>query len=408
MTQDERARLIVATDCDPIAYSTLQPGLEYFDTPNGYVAYRKALGLRLTLGPPVCAASDRKRLADAFLAEKGHAVFFYVTEDFARLLPDRFSAGIGIDKVVPLSGELTSAKEVRGALKKARAAGFRVAPVRAEDHAAVATINAQYLGTRALPYEMKFLNRPMDLADDGLARQYVLRWKENGVDAVRGYARLNPNFRSGVARGYLLDILRFGPTKLWGVFFAAPVVANTGERLAQVGDEMVTMWDGQQIQIGEQQMPATVRGRAYPLEVCVRPGRDGLIADANVTVVLTGTTSVRRYTVSGAGAADLVVVSCDGSQPLLKAVLSEAQTNSALPAGIIQSVRVESADIDPLNIPTNRMRVILDVGTTDTGTLILSDGSRWSPSDQRPIATGVQLVYLVPALESSQDAVWEP
>lgn len=234
-----RARLIVANDCDPIAYSTLQPGLEYFETSYGYVAYRSALGLRLTLGPPVCAASDRQRLAEAFLAEKGHGVFFYVTEDFARLLPDHFTAGIGIDKVVPLAGDVASAKEVRGAVKKARAAEFRLEPVRPSDHGAIEAINGQYLGTRALPYEMKFLNRPMELADDGLARQYVLRWKEKDVDAVRGYARLNPHFRGGVARGYLLDILRFGPTKLWGVFFAA--VAALADALRKDGVEELSL-----------------------------------------------------------------------------------------------------------------------------------------------------------------------
>lgn len=238
-----RADLVKQHGVDAIAYSTLQPGLEYFETSYGYIAYRSALGLRLTLGPPVCAPEDRLALANRFLeAGNGHGVFFYVADDFARLLGRGHCAGIGVDKVVPLAGaRLESSKEVRGALKKAHAAGFRIE--RLTDVGGVRpqleAINARYLGARALPTEMKFLNRPMEFTDDGLGRQYVLRWKENGDDAVRGYARLNPRFEGGVARGDLLDILRFGPTRLWGVFYAA--VATLAAELRAEGVEELSL-----------------------------------------------------------------------------------------------------------------------------------------------------------------------
>ena len=225
---DARAQLLVKHDCDAIAYSTLQPGLEYFDTSFGYVAYRSVAGLKLTLGPPVCAAGDRLALAERFMREHSGAVFFYVPEDFARLLSGAMrSTGIGVDKVLPLGREaLDTSKQVRGALKKAAAAGFtleRIVEPSAEVRAQVEQINARYLETCALPYEMKFLNRPMQLDGDPLGLHYALRWREDGVDAVRGYARLNPQFKNGKTHGYLLDILRFGRTKLWGVFYASVV-----------------------------------------------------------------------------------------------------------------------------------------------------------------------------------------
>lgn len=194
---------------------------------------------------------------------------------------------------------------------------------------------------------------------------------------------------------------------VWGVFFAAPPAATTSERLAQVGDQTVPMWDGQQLQVGEQQLKATIRGDAYPLEVCVQPGRDGLVATAGNTVVLTGTTSIRRYVVADSGAYDLAVASCDSGETLFAATLSDVRTSDTLPAGIILAVRVEGADVDPLNIPTNRMRVVLDVATTESGTLVLADGSRWSATEQQQNERGARLIYLVPASDSPQDGGWE-
>lgn len=223
-----REQLVVAHGSDAIAYSTLQPGLQYFETSYGYIAYRESHGVRLTLGAPVCAPGDRQALAEQFLGQGAPAVFFYVAEDFARLWAGRrWVAGIGVDKVLKLgSARLDEAKAVRGAVKKAAAAGFALEPLQTvgtEARAQLEAINARYLEGRALSYEMKFLNRPMQLDDGGLGRHFALRWREDGVDAVRGYVRLNPCFRDGRPAGYLLDVLRFAKTKLWGVFYAAVV-----------------------------------------------------------------------------------------------------------------------------------------------------------------------------------------
>ena len=54
--------LMRAHGSDPISYSTLQPGLSYFETSFGYVAFQRALGFELTLGPPVCAEGDRAEI----------------------------------------------------------------------------------------------------------------------------------------------------------------------------------------------------------------------------------------------------------------------------------------------------------------------------------------------------------
>ena len=55
----ERARQIAELSDDPIAFSTLQEGLAYCETSYGYIAYRRVLGVDITLGPPIAAPADR-------------------------------------------------------------------------------------------------------------------------------------------------------------------------------------------------------------------------------------------------------------------------------------------------------------------------------------------------------------
>jgi lysylphosphatidylglycerol synthetase-like protein (DUF2156 family) len=228
---ERRTRLVLEHGSDPIAYSTLQRGLRYFETDKGYIAYHSAWGVHITLGPPVCAPQDRSELALRFLRAKPRVVFFYIPLDFAQLLSDvderrTFCAGLGVDKVIPVGAPLDSAKEVRGSLKKARASGFTIeranlGGLSAEERARLADINERYLAGRRQTEEMKFLNRPMEFEDDGLARVYLLRWREGDSEKVHGYARLNPYFVGGKLAGYLLDVLRFESTRLWGVFYSA-------------------------------------------------------------------------------------------------------------------------------------------------------------------------------------------
>src|SRR5262249_13516095 len=79
-----------------------------------------------------------------------------------------------------------------------------------------------------------FLNRPMSLSEDGLARTYLLRNcdGESEHKGTLGYMVLNPWFREGRVAGDLLDILRVLATRQWGGFYAA-VASLSGELLAE-------------------------------------------------------------------------------------------------------------------------------------------------------------------------------
>mgnify|MGYP001310506636 CR=1 FL=1 len=220
-----RADLLRAHGVDPISYSTLQPGLEYFETSFGYVAYARAAGFALTLGPPVCAAGDRRAMLERFFSAVKRPVFFYVLADVAqeaKELGGRWyrRCAIGIDKVLSLDAPLDRDAKVKSAAKKAKKAGLTLEEVRpsAADRPRIFDINAAYLKKAAVPVEMRFLNRPLSFDDDGLARLFVLRVEGE----LLGYASVDPyGFEGGRPTGYLLNLLRFGKTSLWGVYYSA-------------------------------------------------------------------------------------------------------------------------------------------------------------------------------------------
>jgi lysylphosphatidylglycerol synthetase-like protein (DUF2156 family) len=224
---------------DLIACSTLQHGLDVFETSFGFWAHRRVLGMDITLGGPICAPDDRPEMIRRFLSRSRRPVLFYVREDLVRALDGSglHCAGIGIDRHVDLDALLARpARPVQGAVKQARRAGVRVEPL---DLATLdpATrrrldeITARYLAGAEVNKEMTFLNRPMSLVPDGMRRVFALR--AGGHGGVFGYAVLNPIYAAGAVTAYLLDILRFEPTRVWGVWLST-VHALAG-RLAAEG-----------------------------------------------------------------------------------------------------------------------------------------------------------------------------
>lgn len=224
---------------DLIASSTLQDGLEWLDTSFGAWAYRRVWGMDVTLGGPLCDPSDRPAMIERLLARSRRPIVCYVRGEVIEALDgSRLAcAGMGVDRHVDLGRFLASpAREVRGALRKSRRARFAVREVKRVDPALEARlrdIDARYLAHAECTREMSFLNRPMSYAADGLRRLFVLEKHDREHDGAFGFAVLNPIFDAGRVTGYLLDLLRFEPTRLWGVW---PTVVHTlAERLASEG-----------------------------------------------------------------------------------------------------------------------------------------------------------------------------
>jgi len=222
--------LIRAYGSDPIAYSTLQPGLSYFETSFGYIAYQRAFGFDMTLGPPICADKDRSEIIERFLRHYRRPIFFYVQRDIADLVSalggSRFyMSGMGIDKVLPLE---TTPHElhprVRGALKKAQRGNLSLREVRPsqlnyQERERIDSITRSYLRKSSVQVEMRFINRPISFDANEFSRMFVLQ--QGPERQIFGYAVLDPYFDNGRILGYLLNLIRFEPTRLWGVYYSA-------------------------------------------------------------------------------------------------------------------------------------------------------------------------------------------
>lgn len=226
---------------DLIACSTLQEGLDVFETSFGFWAHLRVRGMEVTLGGPICAPDDRPDMIRRFLAHARRPVLFYVREDLLRALDGAglHCAGIGIDRHVAIDALLsTPDSQVRGAVKKASRARVHLEPLDLAtlDRATrrrMDEITRRYLAGSEVTREMRFLNRPMSFVPDGMRRVFALHKHDREHDGMFGYAVLNPIYEAGRVTSYLLDILRFEPTRLWGVWLGT--VHALAVRLATEG-----------------------------------------------------------------------------------------------------------------------------------------------------------------------------
>jgi lysylphosphatidylglycerol synthetase-like protein (DUF2156 family) len=226
---------------DLIACSALQEGLEVFETSFGFWAHRRVRGMDITLGGPICAPDDRPDMIRRFLSHARRPILFYVREDVLRDLDGAglHCAGIGIDRHVDVDALLSAPDpQVRGAVRKARKARVHLEPLDLAtlDRATrqrMDEITRRYLLGSEVTREMTFLNRPMSFVPDGMRRVFALHKHDQEHDGMFGYAVLNPIYEAGQVTSYLLDILRFEPTRLWGVWLST--VHALAERLSAEG-----------------------------------------------------------------------------------------------------------------------------------------------------------------------------
>lgn len=239
MTRDAQVRRFGGGDL--IACATLQDGLEAFETSFGFWAYRRVWGMDVTLGGPICAPSDRRAMIERFLARSRRPILCYVRDELVRELDGTTlaCAGMGVDRHVDLDALIAApVKEVRGALKKAEKARLSLTPIdlAALDGATrrrLEAITARYLANAECTVEMSFINRPMSYLPDPHRRVFLLEKHDREHDGLFGYAVLNPIYEDGRATSYLLDILRFEPTRLWGLW--PTVVYELGALLHREG-----------------------------------------------------------------------------------------------------------------------------------------------------------------------------
>ncbi len=235
---------------DLIANATLQPGLEALETSYGFWAYRRVRETCVTLGGPLCAPGDRGAMLDRLLATQRSPLLCYVREDLLASLDaggaelrarGLYAAGMGCDHHLDVARLLARpGAEVQSAVRKAQRSGLALAPLDLahagpEARAKLAGISREFLARAEIGREMSFLNRPLTPEAAGERVAFWLTTRDHAPPGADGHTRvssppspdrifgvvvLNPIFDQGALTGYLLDVLRFQKTRLWGLWLA--------------------------------------------------------------------------------------------------------------------------------------------------------------------------------------------
>ncbi len=205
-----------------MAYSTLQPGLEYFVHERlGYLAYlplRHPLlaprRLHVVIGNPIGEVGAYGALLDAYLQRPGAAatVFLHVTEAFAEVASRR---GLPVNEL-GVEWELDLAAfdlglrgshyaHLRHWRNKARRDGVRVVegPLSALDRNALLALNRDWLQRKG-GHELAGLNRPLTFEDEEDVR-YFRAVRDGRLLALTGF---DPMYREGRVVGYLHNVSR--------------------------------------------------------------------------------------------------------------------------------------------------------------------------------------------------------
>ena len=127
-TQGERLGYLMNHGVHSMAFSTLQPDMEYFDIPGvGYVAYARYLGMKFVLSDPVCDPSQMELMLDRFVAKFPNAVFAQVTKNVVDILHRKhhyYGTQLGSESKIPLADWSLAGKKkqiIRTAINQAAA-----------------------------------------------------------------------------------------------------------------------------------------------------------------------------------------------------------------------------------------------------------------------------------------------
>jgi lysylphosphatidylglycerol synthetase-like protein (DUF2156 family) len=227
-----------------LAYSTLQDGLKYFESTDGYLAYSVYRGTRFVLADPVAPVTVWPQLVGRFLREYPHSCFCQISRLMAQLLIRHGFAinELGTDFQIRIASyEFTGPKKfhIRYAERTLNKRGFRIAEL---NETTVSWTDARIvsgLWKRRRPYitrETAFLSRPIVFADEIDTRKFFVL----GPSGIVAFVFFDPIYQAGEVIGYLSNSKRFLETAPTGFDYAVAKFAldrfrREGKRLLHLG-----------------------------------------------------------------------------------------------------------------------------------------------------------------------------
>ncbi len=203
------------------AFSTLQPGMQYFDMEGvGYIAYMRKWGKIFVLSDPVCAAQHFELLLERFHARFPNANYIQCTRATVEILHRRFGlfgtqfgSEIRIDlKTWTLGGK--KKQILRTAINQAEKRGVVVKESFTDDH--LREISEAWIKTRKCKSnEIRFLIRPMAMNYRENERRFYAY--EDGKPV--GFIYFDPIYYRNQIISYVPNISRASAEFKQGLFY---------------------------------------------------------------------------------------------------------------------------------------------------------------------------------------------
>jgi lysylphosphatidylglycerol synthetase-like protein (DUF2156 family) len=198
-----------------MAYATLQPGMKYFHSHGGYLAYDRCWGVTFVLGDPVAPAEDHAAILEAFVRQHPRACFCEVSQQTGALLERLgwFVNEFGADMELHLpTYDFTGPKKskFRQAAHKIEREGYTIEErcVADGDRREIDALCASWLATKTVRREARFLVRPFHFGDEPEVRKFYLRDRDGWIVAFVGF---DPICHEGEVIGYSPAIKRRSP-----------------------------------------------------------------------------------------------------------------------------------------------------------------------------------------------------
>lgn len=212
-----------------MAYSTaIQPHLQYFGDERGYIAFRQRWGLTFTLGDPVCPVERRRGLLEEFMRAHRRPTFVQVSPETARDLSELgcLVNEVGVDTRLDLAEYNFKGKEkewLRYSENWILRRNHRIeeASLLANESEVVALSESWRATRKVKRKEVRFLNRPIVIADEPDVRHFFL-YDEAGK--MTAFVFFDPVYAGGKVIGYVTCFKRRLPETSQ---YAEPAIMKT-------------------------------------------------------------------------------------------------------------------------------------------------------------------------------------
>jgi len=202
------------------SFSTLQPGMRYYDVPGiGYVAYMRKWGGTFVLSDPVCAPENFGAILERFHKQYPNASYVQVSKpvvDFMHLRFGLYGTQFGSESRIDLSKWSLSGKKkqiLRTALNQAEKRGITVQERFSDDH--TREISEAWIRTRKCKSnEIRFLIRPMEMDYRENERHFYAYQDGRAV----GFIYFDPIYRNNEIISYVPNISRANADFRQGIF----------------------------------------------------------------------------------------------------------------------------------------------------------------------------------------------